>query len=259
VGILLFGGRRNVVQNNRVYGNYLVGIGAIEQFLLQQKDAAGLDGNKVIGNQMGLGGTDMNGRDLFYDGSGTGNCFQDNATTTINEPQDNSVFAPCPGPAPNQFRQDMRDLTVKWATDPPEQNWIRNPHAAKPGYAALEHWTKAFRPGGAVKFVKRAAVAAAAAARVSAAGGKTVKVGDYFLSPGKLTVARGTKITWRWLASNGDTHDVKLKKGPSGVKRFHSDYASVDYTFARTLKKAGKYTVICTLHPTAMHQVITVK
>jgi plastocyanin len=151
----------------------------------------------------------------------------------------------------------MRDLTVKWATDPPEQIWIRNPHAAKPGYNALEHWTAAFRPGSAVKFVNR--VAAAAAAGVSAAGGRTVKVGDYFLSPGKITVSRGTKISWKWLASNGDTHDVKLKRGPSGVKRFHSDYASTDYTFARTLKKPGKYTFICTLHPTAMHEVITVK
>jgi hypothetical protein len=150
VGILLFGGRRNTVSNNRVYGNYLVGIGAIEQFVLQQKDAAALMDNVVRGNQMGLGGADKNGRDLFYDGSGSGNCFEANATTTINEPQDNSVFAPCPGPKPNTFRQDMRDLTLKWATDPPEANWIRNPHAAKPGYSPLEQWTSAFQPGSAV-------------------------------------------------------------------------------------------------------------
>jgi plastocyanin len=243
-----------VVQNNRVYGNYLVGIGAIEQFLLQQKDAAGLESNQIIGNQMGLGGTDKNGRDLFYDGSGNGNCFQDNATTTGNEPQDNSVFKPCPGPTPNGFRQDMRDLTVKWATDPPEQNWIRNPHAAKPGYNPLEHWAEGFDPGSSVKTAKRVGVATA-----SAAGGRSVKVGDYFLSPGKLTVSHGTKVTWKWLSSNGDTHDVKLKRAPKGVKHFHSDYASTDYKFARTLKKRGKYTVICTLHPEAMHQTITVK
>ncbi|MEA2428207.1 MAG: hypothetical protein QOF37_1835, partial [Thermoleophilaceae bacterium] len=98
VGILLFGGRRNTVSNNRVFGNYLVGIGAIEQFVLQQRDAAQLVSNVVRGNQMGLGGADKNGRDLFYDGSGNGNCFEANATTSINEPQDNSVFAPCPGP-----------------------------------------------------------------------------------------------------------------------------------------------------------------
>jgi hypothetical protein len=150
VGILLFGGRRNTVSNNRVYGNYLVGIGAIEQFVLKQRDAAQLDSNVVRANQMGLGGADKNGRDLFYDGSGAGNCFEANVTTTINEPQDNAVFAPCPGPKPNLFRQDMRDLTLKWATEPPEANWIKNPRAAKAGYNALEHWTTAFQPGSSV-------------------------------------------------------------------------------------------------------------
>jgi plastocyanin len=52
---------------------------------------------------------------------------------------------------------------------------------------------------------------------------------------------------------------VKLKRGPKGVKHFHSDYASNGYSYPKTLRKPGKYTVICTLHPTAMHQVITVK
>lgn len=104
-----------------------------------------------------------------------------------------------------------------------------------------------------------AALAVAPAATAGSTPRKTVKVGDYFLSPGKTTVKRGTKITWKWLASNGDTHDVKLKKGPRGVKKFHSGYASTDYSFSKILKKKGKYTVICTLHPTQMHQVITVR
>ena len=104
-----------------------------------------------------------------------------------------------------------------------------------------------------------AALAVAPAATAGSTPKKTVKVGDYFLSPGKLTVRPGTKVTWKWLNSNGDTHDVKLKKGPKGVKKFHSDYASTDFSFARKLTKKGKYTVICTLHPTQMHQVITVK
>jgi plastocyanin len=104
-----------------------------------------------------------------------------------------------------------------------------------------------------------AALAVVPAATAGSTAKKTVKVGDYFLSPGITTVKPGTRVTWKWLASNGDTHDVKLKKGPKGVKKFHSGYASTDYTFARTLTKKGKYTVICTLHPTQMHQTITVK
>jgi plastocyanin len=104
-----------------------------------------------------------------------------------------------------------------------------------------------------------AALAVAPAATAGRTPKKTVKVGDYFLAPGKTTVRPGTKVTWKWLSSNGDTHDVKLKKGPKGVKKFHSQYATSDYSYSKTLKKKGKYTVICTLHPTQMHQVITVK
>jgi plastocyanin len=88
---------------------------------------------------------------------------------------------------------------------------------------------------------------------------KTVKVGDYYLAPTKLTVPKGSTITWKWQAENGDSHDVKLKKGPSGVKRFRSDIASTDYSYKRRLTVAGKYIVYCTLHPTLMTQTIVVK
>ena len=87
---------------------------------------------------------------------------------------------------------------------------------------------------------------------------KTVKVGDDFFSPKKLTVKRNTKITWKWSADNYDTHDVRLKKGPKGVKKFHSDLSASDYSFARTLTKPGKYVVICTIHA-EMRQTIRVK
>ena len=39
VGVLLFGGRRTEVTKNRIYGNYLVGVGALKQLLLKQVDA----------------------------------------------------------------------------------------------------------------------------------------------------------------------------------------------------------------------------
>ena len=38
VGILLFGGRNNTISNNRIYGNWLLGAGMIEQFLLKNPD-----------------------------------------------------------------------------------------------------------------------------------------------------------------------------------------------------------------------------
>jgi plastocyanin len=77
---------------------------------------------------------------------------------------------------------------------------------------------------------------------------KTVKIGDNFFAPASLKVPRNSKITWRWPKYPGDVHDVKLRSGPKGVKKFHSQLAASGYSFARTLKKPGKYVVICTIH-----------
>jgi plastocyanin len=65
-------------------------------------------------------------------------------------------------------------------------------------------------------------------------------------------------MTWKWLADNADSHDVKLKKGPKGVKRFHSEIAATDYSYKKKLSKKGRYSLICTLHQ-EMSQRITVK
>jgi plastocyanin len=258
MGILMIGVRTTKIQNNRIYGNYLVGIAEVTDFALskpENQQFADPVSNEVSGNQFGLGGQDLNGRDIAYDGSGRLNCFQSNELHSPTIPADGNTFAACPGPDPNHADPSVLQEGAAWLTDDThEKYWIKNPHAPKAGYNPLEHWTSSFDPGSSVKAARRAAKAV-----VSAARSKTVKVGDYFLSPGKLTVSHGTKVTWKWLASNGDTHDVKLKKGPKGVKKFHSGYASTDYTYAKKLRKPGKYTVICTLHPNSMHQTITVK
>ena len=79
---------------------------------------------------------------------------------------------------------------------------------------------------------------------------KTVMVGDDYLTPTKLTVKRGTSVTWRWpgYEAAGDVHDVGLKSGPKGVKKFRSEAASTDYTFKRKLKVPGTYRLNCSLH-----------
>jgi plastocyanin len=77
---------------------------------------------------------------------------------------------------------------------------------------------------------------------------KVVKVRDNFFAPDSLTVAKQTKIIWRWPSTPGDVHDVYLSRRPDGVKRFHSDLAGSDYSFARRLKKSGRYTIVCTIH-----------
>jgi plastocyanin len=82
------------------------------------------------------------------------------------------------------------------------------------------------------------------------AANKTVTLGDNYFAPTTLKVKRGTKVTWRWpgFDQGGDVHDVKLRKGPKGVKRFHSESASTDYTFKRKLTVPGTYRIVCTLH-----------
>lgn len=89
---------------------------------------------------------------------------------------------------------------------------------------------------------------------------KTIRIGDNYYLPDAVKVARGTIVTWKWpgFEEAGDVHDVKLKSGPRGVKRFHSQPAATDYSFKRKLKLPGKYKFVCTLHE-EMRMTIRVK
>ena len=87
---------------------------------------------------------------------------------------------------------------------------------------------------------------------------KTVYVGDYFLTPERLSVPKGSTITWRWPSAPGDLHDIYSQSRPKGVKRFRSKLAASDYRYRRTLTTPGRYVVICTLHP-QMRQTIRVR
>jgi plastocyanin len=95
-----------------------------------------------------------------------------------------------------------------------------------------------------------AGVALLSAAPALGAARRTVDVGDNYLAPGKLTVKRGTTVTWRWPGYDrgGDVHDVGLVKGPKGVKRFRSQAASTGYRFSRRLTVPGTYRLGCSLH-----------
>ena len=95
-----------------------------------------------------------------------------------------------------------------------------------------------------------AGAALLSAAPAQGAAKKTIHVGDSYFSPWTVTVKRGTTVTWRWpsFEEAGDVHDVKLASGPKGVKKFHSEAASTDYSFKRKLTVAGKYKLVCSLH-----------
>jgi plastocyanin len=87
-----------------------------------------------------------------------------------------------------------------------------------------------------------------AAAFAAAGSSPKVTIHDNYYAPAKLTVKQGTTVKWVWPEIPVDVHDVKLKKGPKGAKRFWSDPASSSYTFKRKLTKPGAYSIICTLH-----------
>jgi plastocyanin len=95
-----------------------------------------------------------------------------------------------------------------------------------------------------------AGVALMLSAAPAQAGKKTVRIYDNYFLADSLSVKRGTVVVWRWPGADeaGDVHDVKLKSGPKGVKKFHSEAAATDFSFRRRLKVPGRYRIVCTLH-----------
>ena len=108
--------------------------------------------------------------------------------------------------------------------------------------------------------VAGAALLSAAPAVAATGAKKTIKVEDNIYAPKTITVSKGTTVTWKWPGFDqaGDVHDVELKSGPKGVKKFHSDAAATDYSFKRKLTVPGSYKIICTLHE-EMRMTIRVK
>jgi len=109
-------------------------------------DEAGyLRRNTVRNNTFGLGGSDLNARDMAYTGNGTQNCFAGNTTLSPNVPADNSTFATCPGPANNTANgaalAELIGFVAGADANKPETfetSWIRHPHQAKSGFKPCE-------------------------------------------------------------------------------------------------------------------------
>jgi hypothetical protein len=139
-GIYLFGSRANVIELNQVYGNWLVGLGASPNYLLAlaqpENDAAQLKRNVIRLNHFGLDKRDRNGRDIAYDGSGRGNCFEQNTGVAKTVPEDGSTLVPCLPPTTNVGQPAAFDELRSWLS--PEEHWIRHTHASKPGLRPIE-------------------------------------------------------------------------------------------------------------------------
>ena len=138
IGVLLFGGRGNTISNNRIYGNWNVGAGMLEQFLLKNPDDGTLRNNQIVNNQFGLNGTDLNGRDVFYDGNGSGNCVSGNAGVQVTQPANGHTLVPCPFSGDNTFDEESRNTAVAGAVAPDQSaNYIRHDHSTQAALAGL--------------------------------------------------------------------------------------------------------------------------
>jgi plastocyanin len=110
-----------------------------------------------------------------------------------------------------------------------------------------------------IAVVVLATLAVAAPALAGSTPTKSVKVGDDYFSPTRLTVDRGTKVAFRWQAANNNLHDAVVTSAPGGVRKWKSAQRRTDYTYTRTLRTAGTYRIICTIHPTQMRLTVRVR
>ncbi|GIK76352.1 MAG: hypothetical protein BroJett022_00420 [Actinomycetes bacterium] len=104
-----------------------------------------------------------------------------------------------------------------------------------------------------------------------AAKTKTVQVADDYFAPTKVTVKKDAKVKFKWDPVNGNPHNVTMKKGPKGVKKSKactsgkitkcnkSGTGAIGIKFTPKFNKKGKYSFVCTVHPTTMKMKVEVK
>ncbi len=78
-------------------------------------------------------------------------------------------------------------------------------------------------------------------------------VGDFQYGAQRVVVKRGTRFVWRFTGPS--RHDVTLANGPVGFSSQSRDSGSFSFRFTRP----GVYRLFCSLHPTAMTQIVTVR
>jgi plastocyanin len=84
--------------------------------------------------------------------------------------------------------------------------------------------------------------------------GTTVRVRTFGYKPANLSVPAGATLRWRF--PDPLLHNVTLATGPQGFASLHLADGGV---FAKRLTRPGTYRLYCSLHPTRMHEVVTVR
>jgi hypothetical protein len=149
-GILLYGSRNTTIERNRVFGHFLLGIGAVGALELKDRDLAAIRGVTVKDNVFGRDGTDLNNYDLFYPGTITApgsdrdNCFSGNVGVQKTLPA-----APAPTIHECPFSGDIPvdaaafGSAAGWLSDPThEAAWVRHDHPPYEGITPLVYYRK---------------------------------------------------------------------------------------------------------------------
>jgi hypothetical protein len=144
IGFIVLSGRDNVIERNRIYGNWLSGYIGVPNPFLKNPDDRPLQKVVVRNNQFGKDGADRNGRDLATTGTGSDNCFAGNTGVQTTVPNDPAMFPDCPFTGPNTENNELLGLMISWAVGPTEalkyrsEGWIQHPHAPNAnGYEPL--------------------------------------------------------------------------------------------------------------------------
>lgn len=140
VGVAIFGGDGWKTTDNQIFGNFKWGAAAFSDPF---NAAAVNQNNEFTDNSMGRNGTDANGHDFFNDGSGKGNCFSNNSSSTFDVDPGAStpealLYPTCPAPSNSgtgtnegDSGQVFNDLAAYVLSDPPctqEDSWSKHAH-----------------------------------------------------------------------------------------------------------------------------------
>lgn len=81
-----------------------------------------------------------------------------------------------------------------------------------------------------------------------------VKMAGSRFSPANVSVASGTRVTWRF--DDDAVHNVTLISGPDLVA---TPNWGLGHSYSKTLRSVGTYKLFCYLHPVTMTQVVVVR
>lgn len=95
------------------------------------------------------------------------------------------------------------------------------------------------------------------AAPSNASTATTIRLQDIAIHPSKVTIQRGSTVTWQWLDGHIDTaHNVTSQ--PGGLQ-FKPSGTRLTGSYSIRFDKPGNYFYECTIHPASMQGEIVVQ